>query len=358
MYRYLLIALVFAGCAAAPVGTPAPVGAPEKPAAPPPVSTTAYAGSFRITLSGEPMTAPPLTAERIGAVPFGKWLNAVPMKKSQYGYEFSVELVECSSAGCTVRMEDPLRTLIAKDRIAGAVRLDIYDKGWRLNGSAAISNGGEVAVPTVSAGGKGEIWVIRKNERMRKRIPHTIVGPALLKWHTDGLYLVYFDGGGLGAYRVDIPTGGLVSATPIEAWWTTCEGGPEQPLAVGMAGETPAEMSGVLALPAWRRGDPEPGWIVLTNSSRPMTANGAAVPVRVVVDCRGRINVVSALSDFVWCLRFGPDGGILNATRLEAHLAGDAKSVIIDEFGRFYYLEVEMDPETGEPRMMHFVRMR
>jgi len=353
MIRYLLVAVLLTGCASAPIAPEEPAAAAEEPEAVAPVDP----GVFRLILTGEPLAAPRLKIERLGVIPFGKWLNAIPVKRTKHGTEFSVELVECGSFGCIVRMEDSRRVLIAKRELSGAIRLDIYDRGWRVSGSAAISNGGQVAIPATSPEGEGEVWIIRKNERMRKRIPHPVRGPSMLRWHSGGLFLLHQSRAGMAAYRIDIPNGKAVSATPIEAWWTTCDGGPEKPLAVGIAGEIAETLKGTLSLPLHRQGDSEHGWLVLTNSARPMTTRGPTEVVRVTVDCLGRFNVVSALGEEIWCLRFSPGGKILNASRIESHIAGDATSIAIDEYGRFYYLAVEMNTEKREPRRMHFVKM-
>ena len=94
---------------------------------------------FRLTLTGDPQTATPLVTEQLGVIPFGRWLNAVPLKKVQHGFQVSLQLEHCSGAGCTVSLEAMRRVLVAKRDIASGIRLDIYDEGWKRSGMSAIT---------------------------------------------------------------------------------------------------------------------------------------------------------------------------------------------------------------------------
>lgn len=323
-----------------------------------PVSSTSYPDFFRLTLTGDPQTATALVEEELGVIPFGKWLNAIPSEKVQHGVKFSAQLAECSSFGCTVETENSRRVLVAKRGMADGIKIDIFEAGWKRVGSSAISEGGQLAIPVAGPDGNREVWIIRSNGRMRKRIPHSISGATLLRWHSGGLYMIYQDSVGLKTMEVSLNRGALTPAPLLDAWWATCEGGPETPLAVGMAGEIFESLKGYLTIPLYRRGDPQPGVLVLTQSVRPATTQGYASPTLVKIDCFGRINVVTAQGDEVWCLRFGADGHILKAGRIFGDLAGDAKGVKIDQRGRFYYLEVEMGERTRQPYRLHLMRLK
>ncbi len=321
-------------------------------------SNTTLTGSFRLTLTGDPLTATPLVTERLGVIPFGRWLNAIPAEKNKRGFEFAAQLNNCSSRGCIVGLEDTQRVLIAKRGIADAIRLDIFDAGWKRIEAAAISESGQVAIPVVSPKDRREIWIIRSNGRMRKRIPHAVKGPMMLRWRNGSLFMVYQGPGGFSAMRASLSAGTMQSATPMEAWWVSCKGGPAQPLAVGLTGEIHELLEGVLTLPLYRRGNPQPGWLELTQSTRPMTTQGSTSPVHVKIDCLGRVNIVSALGNEVWCLRFGPDGKILKASKVDVNLAGDHRSIKIDQRGRFYLLEAELDlTQGGEPSQLNLLRL-
>jgi len=76
-------------------------------------------------------------------------------------------------------------------------------------------------------------------------------------------------------------------------------------------------------------------------------------------DCQGRINIVSANTDDIWCLRFDSDGKLLNASKITANLAGDFRSIRTDARGRFYYLETELTNDIPpEPTQINFIRLR
>jgi hypothetical protein len=328
-------------------------------AVPNPVSTTTYAESFRITLSGDPFTASPFITENIGMIPVGRWLNALLPKKVQHGSELVAQIENCSGYGCVVETADSGRIIIAKRGVADAIRLGIYDAGWAKIGASAVSDDGQVAIPVASPRGETEIWVVRQNGRLRKRIPHQVSGPALMRWHGSGLYMIHAIGGGIAAKKVSITTGAVETVDPLEAFWPDCGEGGGPPLTAGLPGEQADQLQGLTAVPVYRRGEPVPGTLELTRAARPMTQSGFAPPARVEFDCSGRINIVSATTDDIWCLRFGSDGKILNASKLSANMAGDFRSIRIDSRGRFYYLETELTGnDPPEPTQINLIRLR
>ncbi len=321
------------------------------------VSATAPAEPYVLSLSGNALTATPFDLERIGVVPFGRWSNGVLTTQVQHGVQFSAELESCSSLGCVMTTEDAGRVVIARRDIADAIRLSLYDEGWQRNGDAAISESGMTAIPVVSRKAEHEIWVIRHNGRMHKRIAHTFDTPVILKWRDSDLYLLARVGDGFGAQRVLLEREALVSATLIEPWWYRGDDRSARNWAVGITGEHGDELRGLQTVPIWRQGDPAPGILELGAAARPMTQGGFSSPVQVKIDARGRVNIVSAMGDDIWCLRFGPDGVLQKATKLSLNMAGNYKSIQIDSGGRFYLLEVEMEEDQMTPKLMHLVRM-
>jgi hypothetical protein len=353
----LLVAAAQAGAARAPVQ----IGAvPSQPATvTPSLSATEYAGGLHVTLTGDPLTASPFTSEQVSTIPFGRWLNGMPFTEREHGSEFSAQLVNCSAYGCIVELDTAGRVLVAHRDIADGIRLDIYDDGWSLSGSAAVSDAGMVAIPMTGPGGQREIWLIRRNGLMHKRIPVQTSGPVLIRWRNEEeLFMIHQDRGGMELQRIAIGTEEAASATLMEAYWDVCAGGTAGRLSAGPLGESPDELRGYLSIPVYRRGDAVPGVLELTQSARPMTTGGYSSPVRVRMDCAGRINIVSALGDDVWCLRFGQDGKITNAQKISANLSGDFKSVLVDQHGSFWYLEVEIDQDTRRPMIAHLFRLK
>jgi len=317
--------------------------------------------SFLIRLSGDPLTATPLETEDLGLIPFGRWLNAILLNEVQQGFQFSAELEYCAIPGCIVTNEDGGRVLIARRDIADAVRLGLYDEGWGRFGSPALSEENRLAVPVTGPGGQREIWVLKRAAdgwRMGRRYPITIATPIVLRYRDDDLYLLYKGKTDMDAARLDLQSGKVVSATAIEAYWYSCVGGEKDHWAIGPVGDRPEDLGAYQSVPIWRRGDPHPGLLELNASCRPMTTGGFAAPARAQVDCLGRICIVSAYSEEIWCLRFGPDGVLQNASKIEQNIAGTYKSIQVDERGRFYYLAVEMDEAGKKPKLLHFIRMK
>jgi len=56
-------------------------------------------------------------------------------------------------------------------------------------------------------------------------------------------------------------------------------------------------------------------------------------------------------------MRFGADGALQNAGRIGGGIAGNARSVQMDERGRFYYLETEMGDDQMTPRLLQLLRL-
>jgi len=334
--------------------------ADAEPAAVAPVaaSATVPADTFVLSLSGNALTATPFESERVGVIPFGRWANAIPTTPVQHGVQFSAELQSCSSMGCIVTTEDANRIVLAQKDMADAIRLPLYDDGWQRNGEAAISESGMTAVPVASRKGEREIWVIRHNGHIHKRIPHTIDTPVILKWRDDDLYLIAKTNEGFTAQQVLLERETLVSATLIEPWWFRGNDRSTKIWAVGMAGENSDALRGDQTVPIWRQGSAEPGVLELSAAARPMTAGGFSSPVKVMVDEHGRVNMVCAMGDDIWCLRFGSDGRMQRTQKLALNLAGNYKSIQIDAGGRFYFLEVEMEDDQMTPKLMYLVRLK
>lgn len=332
-----------------------PEAAPLTPGEP---SATVPAETFVLSLSGNALTATPFESERVGVIPFGRWANAIPTTPVQHGVQFSAELQSCSSMGCIVTTEDANRIVLAQKDIADAIRLPLYDEGWQRNGDAAISESGMTAVPVVSRKAEHEIWVIRHNGHLHKRIPHSIETPVILKWRDDDLYLIAKTNDGFTARRVLLERETLVSATLIEPWWFRGNDRSTRIWAVGMKGESSDELRGDQTVPIWRQGVAAPGVLELSAAARPMTTGGFSSPVKVVIDEHGRVNMVCAMGDDIWCLRFGADGRMQRAQKLALNLAGNYKSIQIDAGGRFYYLEVEMEDDQMTPKLMYLVRLK
>ncbi|MEK7476628.1 MAG: hypothetical protein AAB152_13480 [Candidatus Coatesbacteria bacterium] len=368
--KTILAFLAASACAVASAGAPVVVkpGTPNggMPQAGAPGSTlmldrAAIAPSFEIRLSGDPLTATPLETEDLGVIPFGRWLNAITLSTVQQGFQFAAELEYCSIPGCIVTNEDAGRVIIAKRDIADAVRLGLYDEGWARFGSPALSEENRLAVPVAGPGNKREIWVLKRATdgwRMHRRYPIAINVPIVLRYRDDDLYMLFHANSPLDAARLDLATGKVVSATPIEAYWYECVGGTKGHWAIGPIGDHPEELGSYQSVPIWQRGNPRPGLLELNASCRPMTSGGFAAPALAQVDCLGRICIVSAMSEEIWCLRFGPDGALLNGSKIGLNIAGTYRAIQIDARGRFYFLVTEMDEDGKKPKMLHFVRMK
>lgn len=325
-----------------------------------PSSTVVAADAPRISLTGDPFTASPFTAERLGVVPFGRWLNGILLQSVQHGFTFSANLEQCSIAGCILSNEDASRVLIARSGIADAIRIPLYDEAWQRVGVAAISEEGVVAVPVVGPGNAREVWVLKPKQgayRMHKRLAHAIPDPPVARWRDEDLFLLVKGSTGYEARRVNLDTGRIAPAPMIDPWCYRCVGGAGDHWTAGFGGETPDALAGAQVVPIWKRGG-EGGWLEINAAARPMTAGGLATPVRVSFDCLGRICIVSGLGEEIWCMRFTGDGALLNAMRITGNIAGDAKSIQVDERGRFYYLETELSEDGMTPVKMHLVRLR
>ncbi len=313
--------------------------------------------AFRVVLRGDPLTATAFTGEAMGTVPFGNWLNGIPLKEVRYGFEFSAALEDCSGFGCVVQTIDNVRVLVVGKGIADAARLSLYDDGWHRAGAAGINDAGWLAIPMASPEGSNEVWIVKQNGRMHKRIPYSGRGAAIVRWHGNTRLFVLSGGG--DAYRTDrilLETGQTISATPMEPWLYSCADGVE-PMAVGLAGDV-AELIGDRTWLALNRGDtPGTGLLDLTDSVRPFATEGLASPVKVRIDCLGRINVVSAKGMQIWCMRFSGDGTMEKAQQIGGGLAGDFRSVYIDLYGRFYFLVTELDEDNKTPARLRLYRL-
>ncbi len=354
MTRFTLLAALLAAPAAR-AASPAPAASPVA------VSSTFVAvDATRISLTGDPFTASPFTAEHLGIVPFGRWVNGIVLQSVQHGFSFSANLEQCSIAGCVVTNEDATRVLIAREGIADAIRIPLYDDGWQRNGTAAISEEGRVAIPVAGPGNRREIWVLKPHQgsyRMDKRIPHGILEPPVARWRDEDLFLLVKGGTGYEARRVNLDSGRVNPAGLIDPWCWRCIGGGGDHWAAGFGGESADTLAGLQAVPLYTRSG-DTAWLEINSAARPMTSGGLSSPVRIVVDCLGRFCVVSGMGEETWCLRFSPEGALTHASKLSGNVAGDAKSVQVDERGRFYYLETEMSEDGMSPARMHLVRLR
>ena len=309
------------------------------------------AGPERISPSGDPTTATPLTAEHVCMIPFGRWVNGVNLTSVQHGVQFSAIVEQCATGGCLVTSEDPSRALVAKSDVADAIRFAIYDEGWVRTGPGAISENGLVAMPMSGPAGKREIWVLTPHEhtfRMRTRIPYDDASPAMVRWRDEDLYLLLGDGDDLNPYRVNLATHAITSATDWEPWCYRCVGGDPDHLAAGQVGDRPTKLAGLTNLELHSRSG-RTAILELTTACRPMTSGGLATVVKVFVDCYGRIEMVSGLGEEIWCLRFSKEGDLLGSFQVGSGIAGDAKSVQVDERGRFYFLETKMKDDGMTP---------
>jgi len=349
----LAMAVWAAGCGGAPAKKPVQSAIPS---ATMPPSEPAYQYSGRITLSGNLLTAPPLKVMALAMVPFGTDANAIGMEKQKGGVQFQVGLESCSEDGCTVECGDVTRIIVARSGVADAFPLGFIDPGWRRQGLSAISDKGWLAVPLSQEDGTREIWILDSRFRLRKRIPHKIVNPSMLRWRGEELFMVFQGSDSMMmAKRVNLDTGRISSASPIEPFWPDCPGQSASPYSAGWDGENPLGLGGKLLMPVWRRGETDPAAVVLNETVRPMTGNGLATPVKLAVDCEGRICVVTALGEDIWCLRFSPTGALEAATHVSGSIAGDAKGIQIDRRGRFFYLETILNADT--PEKIHLIRL-
>ena len=357
-FTYMLaIAIVAAGCS----GTPAKITSyVPGPASSKSAITSAlenqYQFSGRIKLTGNLLSAPPLKVMALAMVPFGTDANAIGMEKQKGGVQFQIALESCSEDGCIVESGDVGRIIVARSGIADAFPLAFIEPGWKRQGLSAISDKGWLAIPLAMADDTREIWVIDNRFRLRKRVTHKQLNASMLRWRGEDLFMV-FQGpdSKMMAKRVNMDTGRLASATPLEPWWPSCPGQSASPYSGGWESENPMGFAGKLILPLWRRGDPQPVALELNEVVRPMTGNGLSSPVKAVIACDGRICIVTALSEDIWCMRFSPTGALEAATNITGNIAGDAKGIQIDRRGRFFYLETIMNSET--PEKIHLIRL-
>jgi len=356
--------ILASGCSGAPAKSPAPANAP---AAMPTAhrSTPKPSAAFiepqydyidRIRLSGNILSAPQLKVMGLAVVPFGTEANAIGMEKQKGGVQFQIALESCSENGCIVESGDVTKIIVARSGIADAFPLAFIEPGWRRQGLSAISDRGWLAVPVSTLDNTREIWIIDDRFRLRKRISHKITNPSLFRWRGEDLFMV-FQGPDekMLAKRVDIDAGRLVSASPIEPWWPSCPGQSASQYSAGWEGENPLGFGGRLVMPVWRRGESRPTGLELPESIRPMTSQGLASPVKIAFDCDGRICIISALGEDIWCQRFSPEGKLLAASPITGSIAGDAKGIQIDRRGRFFYLETILN--SAEPEKIHLIRL-
>ena len=341
------------------LGEKMPEPGPRKAPRPPEPSVTVFDESYRVRLTGDVLTATAFGADQMAIIPFGAWLNAIALDAPEKGAQFAAELQGCSSGGCVVGTDNGSKVIIARRGIAEAAKLDDYDMGFQVAGLSAISDEGLIAIPVVSRMGKREIWTLRRSRdeiRFHRRVEHDIQTPCMLIWRENDLFMLVKPETGLAARRVLLDANRLESATPIEPWMYSCAEG-RKPVAIGIRGDTPEQVSGWTFLPIYREGNPLPGVLELTQAARPKAAGGYCTPLRVKVDCYGRFCVVSSNSDEIWCLRFAADGAMEKASRIPLSFAGDAKGIIIDSQGRFYYLDVEMQDDMKTPKMLHLIKL-
>ncbi len=343
-----MLVLCLAGTGvAAPANAPAVAPVPAEP--------------VRVRLTGDPLTGTPFEEERVGVVPFGKFMNTIPLQTVQHGVTFAAELENCAVPGCIISVDDATRVLIARKGVSDAARIPLYEDGFVRSGSAAISEDNQLAVPVAGPHGEREIWLLRRGNdgwRMRKRYPHTIDAPLMLRFRDEDVFAWYQGSGSTELKRLRQDSGKLVSATLYEPYWFSCVGGQRGHWAVGPEGERAESLSGYQVIEMRRPGDPQPAMLELTAAVRPKCEGGFASPERVLVDCSGRVCVISAFGDEIWCLRFGADGALQNAGRIGGAIAGNSRSVQLDERGRFYYLETEMSEDQMTPRLLHLVRLK
>jgi hypothetical protein len=365
---YILAAVVLAwGCSSAPVkakAKPKPYvpsiktndnHTPPKAA---PVAALApdYQYSRRITLTGSVLSAPPLKVMALAVVPFGTDANAIGMDKQKGGVQFQVGLESCSEDGCIVESGDVARIIVARSGIADAFPLGFIERGWKRQGLSSISDKGWLAVPLSTEDSTREIWVIDSRFRLRKRISHKIVSPCLLQWRGEDLFMVFQGNDGkMMAKQVLLDSGRIVSASPIEPWYPACPGQSATAYSAGWEGQNPMGFEGRLVMPLWQKGEAQPVAVELNDTVRPMTGNGLSSPVRLATDCDGRICIVTALGEDIWCMRFTPEGKLEAATHVLGSIAGDAKGIQIDRRGRFFYLETIMNTEA--PEKIHLIRL-
>ncbi len=336
-------AALLGGCAAPP----------PRPAEGPAPLPAGYAG--RITLQGDPAKAARMAEERICIIPFGTEANAIKLEEQKGGVQFSVQLECCSEYGCIVEAGDIGRVVLAKPGIADAFALDLIEHGWKRRGLSAVSDTGRLAVPVTSPWNENEIWIMDTRFRLRRRIVHAIQTPLMLRWNGDDLYLIYMEGSGTKTVRMLESGGRMVAAAPTEPWLTDCTGGAATVYTTGMTGENPDNFAGNLTADLFMRGSEGKVRLELTSATRPAGPEGYAAPVKVAVDCLGRFNVVSALGEDIWCMRFGPDGIIQAMYKVTASVAGDARSLRIDRRGRFYFINTEL--EKDRPTRMVLYRV-
>lgn len=326
----------------------------------PAAGAPAPAEPFRIVLTGDPASATPFAREDFGIIPFGGFVNALPLEHVQQGgVQFSAELTSCGGRGCVVETADGGRVLVGKRGIADAIKLDLYEQGWQRNGQGAISEDGVVALPvTAPDGSKREIWLVRSNGHLAKRLPNPNTMPVILHWRGDDLFIQTRALADTGFTRISTESGRVSSATLLDPWLYRCTEDSAAPIAYTPGWLLQGELRGLTTVPLYRANGSEMGVLELTASIRPMTTQGFTSPVHIQTDCLGRFCVITAMGDEVWCLRFLPSGKLERASALFGSLAGNASAVQIDEHGRFYYLEVEMDENGQTPARIHLLRLK
>jgi hypothetical protein len=216
-----------------------------------------------------------------------------------------------------------------------------------------------VAVPVINREGKREIWTLRRARaefRFSRRVEHDVAAPCMLMWRGTDLFMLIKPPTGLEVRRVKLGANALESSTPIEPWFQSCEEG-RPPVAIGFRGDTPEMVIDWTHLPLYRRDNPLPGVVELTEASRPRSPGGYCSPVKVRVDCHGRFSVISANSEEIWVMRFSAAGAMEKASKIPMNFAGDSKGIGIDEQGRFYYLDIEMQDDYKTPKLLHLVRL-
>ena len=321
-------------------------------------SSTAFCVDFVIELRGDPLSATPLEKEEVGVVPFGLWLNAIQIKNTDQGFQFATQVEDCSTYGCTLESGDTFRTIIAKSGISDAIRFTIYDEKWQKAGPAAISDRGWVAVPMSSPSGSREIWVIKADSRMHRRIPNPVMDPAILKWRGEDLFMIHaLRSETFKTERVLIDERRFEEVPPNEPYFFTRGGREGNSFTAGYQAEYAGNLEGRLKIPLYGKRSEQPGSLLLTSCVRPMTSGGFADPVRILVDNQNRINVVTALRGAIWLMRFGEDGNIIAASRVAEDVVGDAGSIRIDSSGSFNFLHMEIDKELA-PVRIHYARFR
>ena len=353
----LTAAILASGCASTPATKFAPAAAQKAAhSAPPPAPEPAYDYSGRIKLSGNLLTAPPLKVMALAVVPFGRDANAIFLEKQKGGVQFQIALESCSENGCIIEGGDVQRIIVARLGVADAIPLGFIDPEWRRNGMSSISEKGWLALPMGMTDNSREIWILDERFRLHKRIPHKIISPPLLQWRGDDLFIIFQgQNSGIEAKRVNLETGTMMSASPIDPWWPDCADQSSPVFTTGWNGGTTRQFDGRQVIPMWKKGDSRPMALEFSEVVHPMTGNGLASPIKIAMDCAGRICLITALGEDTWCMRFSADGALEAATHISGNIAGDSMGIQIDRRGRFFYLETILEQEN--PEKIHLIRL-